>query len=193
MSLICERGEGMKINRLVKRAKKGNKKALLQLIMKEQDAYYKLAFTYMKNKHDAMDVMANMIVILYEKIATLEKNEAFYSWSKTILVNECKTLLRRRKKVVLFDKQSVASGEVIEEPVVTDHFKQTEQHIDIETMLSHVSEVQRETIQLKYFHDLDNRTIAKITGVSIGTVKSRLYYGLRKLQTMTGRDMNEVD
>src|SRR5690625_1220817 len=144
----------------------------------------------MKNKHDARDVMANMSVSLYEKSALLERSEACYSWSRTILVNECKTRLRRRKKVVLFDKQSVASGEVIEEPVVTDHFKQTEQQMDMETMLSHVSEAQRETIQLKYFHDLDNRTIAKITGVSIGTVKSRLYYGLRKLQTMTGRDMN---
>jgi len=184
----------MKIKRLVKRAKKGNKKALLKLIMDEQDAYYKLAFTYMKNKHDAMDVMADMIVTLYEKIHTLEKGEAFYSWSKTILVNECKTLLRRKKKVVLFDqKQSVVNGEMMDEPIIVDDFKQKEQQIDIENMLNRLSEEQKETIQLKYFHDLDNRTIAQITGVSIGTVKSRLYYGLQKLKTMTGRDSNEID
>ncbi|MBJ8194074.1 RNA polymerase sigma factor, partial [Bacillus cereus] len=51
--------------------------------------------TYMGNEHDAMDAMEDMIVTLYEKIDQLQKGEAFYSWSKTILVNRCKTLLRK--------------------------------------------------------------------------------------------------
>ena len=62
ITLIRERGEGMYVVRLVKKAKKGNKEALLQLIMAEKDAYYKLAFTYMGNTHDAMDAMEEMIV-----------------------------------------------------------------------------------------------------------------------------------
>ena len=45
MTLIGERGEGMKVIRLVKKAKRGNKEALLQLIMTEKDVYYRLAFT----------------------------------------------------------------------------------------------------------------------------------------------------
>ena len=84
----------MKVNHLVKQAQKGNKEALLQLIMADKDAYYRLAYTYMGNEHDAMDAMEDMIVTLYEKIDQLKKGEAFYSWSKTILVNRCKTLLR---------------------------------------------------------------------------------------------------
>jgi DNA-directed RNA polymerase specialized sigma24 family protein len=38
-----------------------------------------------------MDAMEDMILKLYEKIDQLQKEDAFYSWSKTILVNHCKT------------------------------------------------------------------------------------------------------
>lgn len=77
----------MRVGRLVKQAKKGNKEALLQLINEQQDDYYRLALTYMGNSDDAMDALEDMIVSLYQHIAQLKKNEAFYSWSKTILVN----------------------------------------------------------------------------------------------------------
>ena len=72
------------VSRLVRQAKKGNKDALLQLIMADQDAYYRLAYSYMGNEHDAMDAMEDMIVTLYEKIGQLLNGESFYSWSKTI-------------------------------------------------------------------------------------------------------------
>lgn len=87
----------MKVSHLVKQAQKGNKEALLQLVIADQDAYYRLAYAYMGNEHDAMDAMEDMIVTLYEKIDQLQKGDAFYSWSKTILVNRCKTLLRKRR------------------------------------------------------------------------------------------------
>nr|WP_318281162.1 RNA polymerase sigma factor [Paenibacillus bovis] len=97
----------MAVSRLVKKAKKGNKEALLQLIMKQKDDYYRLAYSYMGNEHDAMDAMEDMIVRLYENIQHLKKNDSFYSWSKTILVNGCKSLLRNRQSVVLVDEWNV--------------------------------------------------------------------------------------
>ena len=62
----------MKDVRLVKKAKKGNKEALIMLIMDNKMEYYKLAYTYMKNKEDSLDALQEMIVILYEKIHTLK-------------------------------------------------------------------------------------------------------------------------
>lgn len=42
-TLIYERGENMNVSRLVRQAQRGNKEALLELILAEQDAYYRLA------------------------------------------------------------------------------------------------------------------------------------------------------
>ncbi|MEK3886647.1 sigma-70 family RNA polymerase sigma factor [Bacillus sp. FSL K6-3431] len=167
----------MNVVRLVKKAKKGNKEALLQLIMAEKDVYYKLALTYMGNTHDAMDAMEEMIVKLYEKMDQLKKEEAFYSWSKTILVNGCKTSLRKQKELVLLDDWDTASEEKADDPYI-----KSDQQMDIQGLLLHVNEHQKEAIQLKYFHDLNYKTIADITNVSIGTVKSRIFQGLKKLR-----------
>lgn len=191
MTLICERGESMNIVKLVKKAKKGSKEALLQLIMAEKDAYYRLAFTYMGNSHDAMDAMEEMIVTLYEKIDQLKKEEAFYSWSKTILVNHCKSLLRKQKKLVFLDDLDSTNERDIEHAVDTDPHISSDQQMDIQQLLFHLNEHQKEAIQLKYFHDLDYQTIAAITNVSIGTVKSRIFQGLKKLREHYRGDGNE--
>lgn len=93
-------GVNMDMETLVKKAKHGDKDALVRLIMDKQSDYYKLAFVYMGNKEDSLDAMADMIIILYEKIHQLKKPEAFYSWSKTILVNRCKKFLKDKNKLV---------------------------------------------------------------------------------------------
>nr|WP_316244830.1 RNA polymerase sigma factor [Paenibacillus senegalensis] len=85
----------MNVVNAVKKAKKGDKEALLQLILAQKEAYYRLAYSYMRNEADAMDVLEEMIVRLYERIGHLKKEESFYTWSKTILVNQCKRSLKK--------------------------------------------------------------------------------------------------
>ncbi|MDV2682911.1 RNA polymerase sigma factor [Alkalihalophilus lindianensis] len=180
----------MNVKRLVGKAKKGNKEALLQLIMTEKDDYYRLALTYLGNAHDAMDAMEDMIVKLYEKIDQLQKEDAFYSWSKMILVNQCKTLLKKKKKLVLIDdwKTNENGGE----PSTTnDPYQQSMHHMELQELLLYLNKHQREAIQLKYFRDLDYETIARMTGVPIGTVKSRVSQGLKKMRDHIGGGLNE--
>ncbi|MCM3758562.1 RNA polymerase sigma factor [Sporosarcina aquimarina] len=181
----------MRVVRLVKKAKKGNKGALLQLISEQQDAYYRLALTYMGNSHDAMDAMEDMIVSLYHSIPQLKKEDAFYSWSKTILVNRCKKLLQKKNKIVPMEN----TNESFEKPIITtdatNSFTQTEQRMDLKDMLSTLNANQQEAIELKYLHDLDLQTIADMTNVSIGTVKSRIFQGLKKMREQFGGEWNE--
>lgn len=178
--------------RLVKKAKAGSKEALLQLIMAQKDDFYRLAYTYMGNEHDAMDAMEDMIVTLYEKVEQLKDDEAFYSWSKTILVNTCKKLLEKRKRLVLVDDQYSAEFEGASGyHLASNGYERKEQQIDIQASLKVLNDQQREAIELKYFHDLDIQTIATITNVPAGTVKSRIFNGLKRLRTQYWRDDNE--
>lgn len=43
--------------------------------MDEKDAFYKLAFTYIGNQHDAMDALEEMIVSVYENINQLKQHQ----------------------------------------------------------------------------------------------------------------------
>ena len=60
--------------------------------------------------------------------------------------------------------------------------------MDIQRMLLRLNVYQKEAIELKYLHDLDYQTIAEIMQVSVGTVKSRVFEGLKKMRNHFGGD-----
>ena len=156
----------------------------MQLVLAAKDDYYRLAYTYVENEHDAMDALENMIVILYEKIDQLQKPESFYSWSKTILVNECRALLRRRNKVSFLDEQEAA--DTVDESVMfaTDE-------LTFNDYLTSLSPIQKEAVQMKYLLDYDYETIARLTNVPVSTAKSRVFHALKHLRKTLGGDVDE--
>lgn len=168
----------METKLLVKRAKKGDKDALVKLIMGKKDDYYRLAYVYLNNKEDTLDAIEDMIVILYENIYKLRKNEAFYSWSKTILVNCCKKIIGKRKKTVSID--------YIDALACNGDMETKDNRILLESYLSELEEKQREVIKLRYFLDLEYTTIADILNIPLGTVKSRLSNGINRLKERFG-------
>lgn len=159
---------------LIINAQKGDKEALIEYILKRKDEYYRLAYVYVKNQEDALDALQEMIVILFENIRKLKNVDSFVTWSKTILVNCCKNILKKKNKIILVD--SYKDKEFI------DKYKCIDQSIDIENALESLNFKQREAIKLKYYLGYDYETIAQITKTPVGTVKSRISYGLKLLK-----------
>lgn len=172
------------MKRLVKKAKQGDKEALMKLVLAAKDDYYRLAYTYVENEHDAMDALENMIVILYEKMDQLQKPESFYSWSKTILVNECRAILRKRKKVVFLDEQQAV--QIVDEKTV-----EATDELTFNELLTSLSPVQKEAVQMRYLLDYDYETIATLTNVPVSTAKSRVFHALKNLRKMLGGEKGE--
>lgn len=170
----------MDVEKLVKKVKKGNKSALYKLITLEKDAYFRLAFTYMGNEQDALAALAKMTTTVYEQMNQLENVEAFYRWSKVILVNQCKQLLENRQKLVYMDEYIAVNEGKYSYPKHHLYYKNEKQY-EISDMLKILNAEQKEAIQLKYFHDLDDETIAEILDVPNEKVQSIIDYGLKKL------------
>jgi len=164
---------------LVEKAKKQDKEALTQLVLKEKDNYYRLAFSFMKNQHDSMDMVSEMILILYDNIKNLKDNEKFYSWSKTILVNLCKKALKDRNKIIDLDSVKDSS---------TSLDDTMEEEMDIDLYIDKLSKKHKEVIRLRYFLDMDYATISEVLKIPIGTVKSRINKGLSDLREMVRGD-----
>lgn len=167
----------------VDRAKQGDQEALVRLIMAKQDEYYRLAYLYLGNREDALDALEDMIVIVYEKLRGLKKNESFYSWSKVVLVNCCKRMLKKRKKVVNLDVM----------PEIADDgcLKDKQRRLELEEYLGKLNPKHQEVLRLRYLADLDYDTIAQILDIPLGTVKSRISLGLKKLQELVGGEVDE--
>jgi RNA polymerase sigma factor (sigma-70 family) len=164
---------------LVTKAMLGDKDALVQLIMAQDEQYYQLSYVYMKNRHDSLDAIQDMIVVVYENIHRLKNEQSFYTWSKVILVNCCKKLLRKKKKTILLDN-------LAEEYCVERAFGQRETQLVLEKHLAKLSNKQREVINLRYALDLEYQMIAEILKVPLGTVKSRINSAQKQLKLSLG-------
>ena len=182
-TLIHRRGEKVEEKLLIKQAKGGDKESLLRLVMNQEMDYYKLAYVYMKNTEDSMDAMQDMIIILYENISKLKKDSSFYSWSKTILVNRCKKQLKEKQKLVSLDD--------IEEQSIDNIYDSSEDSVVLERYLNKLSEDHKEIIKLKYYLDLDYESISELLNIPLGTVKSRLSIGMKKLKETMGGEILE--
>ena len=166
----------MEVSSLVEKARKGNKEALVSLVMLRKDDYFRLACVYLHDRHDALDALQDMIIVVYENIRKLNNPESFYSWSKTILINCCKKIIKNKKMGLVQQEYDYPAAGY---PKVYDI---TEQKQDIFQGLQKLNDFQREAIVLRYFLDWDYASIAEATAVPLGTVKSRISTGLTKLR-----------
>ena len=153
---------------LIKSAIAGNERAIIAILKSYEEGFYKIAFAYMKNEHDAIDAMQEMTYRCLTKIHTVKQPEYFQTWLIRILINIC---LDMKKKQARFELK-----EEIEIPNDEAH------PLELAEVIAELPIEQQELIYLRFFKDLKMKDIAHIQQVSEGTVKSRLHHTLRKLR-----------
>lgn len=136
-----------------------------------RDKLYKIGWSFLGNSHDVEDALHNTIIKVIENIQQLKEKRYFETWVIAIYINECRSLLRIRKKEEIknsFDDIQVTSieGSLME----------------LEYYLNTLDENNREVIILKYISGYSQEEIAEILQIPIGTVKSRIYRGLQALR-----------
>ena len=85
---------------LVKKAKRGDAEAFIELIEQNKQSMYKVARGFLRDEEDVADAMAETVLICYEKIGTLRQSAYFKTWMIRILINQCKDMIRKRHKRV---------------------------------------------------------------------------------------------
>lgn len=65
---------------------------------------YKVAKAILKNDDDVADAMQETILTCWEKIDSLKKEDYFKTWMIRILINQCNSIYRKRKKLVLDER-----------------------------------------------------------------------------------------
>lgn len=93
----------MDIDNLVKKAKKGDDKAFSSLMELKKETIYRIAFAYVKNKEDALDIVQETVYKAYISIDKLNDEKTFNSWIARITINNAINLIRKNSKVILLE------------------------------------------------------------------------------------------
>ena len=141
-------------------------------IVENQDRSYRLAYSYLKNREDALDAVQDAVCRALEHGGSLHNAEAVKTWFYRILVNECLRLLKERKQ------QPTEDMEGLDIPYEEKGFEPAD---DLEHMLGYLDQ-DTQIIRLRFYEELSIMEISRITGLNLNTVKARLYRGLKKLR-----------
>jgi RNA polymerase sigma-70 factor, ECF subfamily len=148
--------------------------ALIQLITENKENFYRLAFSYVKNKEDALDVVQESIQKAFLTMDNLKEQEKLKSWFYRIVVNKSLDFLRKHRRVNVMD------DETLEFFCNGNH--DVYQDIDLERCLDALPEKFRTVIVLRYFEDLKIEEMSEILKENQSTVKARLYRALSMLR-----------
>ncbi len=154
---------------------------LIEYILEDQNRFYRLAYSYVQNKDDALDIVQNAICKALERYETLRDAGAVRAWFYRILVNESLAVLKKKKEVPLPDDG--AGGEI------PYHEKGYEIQDDLYEQINRLNEEVQTVIKLRFYEEMTLQEIAQITGANLNTVKARLYRGLKTLK----QNIQEVD
>ena len=153
--------------------------AFQQLAEQHLDASYRLAHAIMGNRQDAEDATHDALVQAWRSWGSLRDPARFESWFSTILVNTCRTHMRRASKWRTQDiSHTMAVG--------TDRrIGQADDRDLIGQLMASLSADHRAVVALRFYRDLSINQIAAMLGIRSGTVNSRLHYAMKALRAAT--------
>ena len=156
--------------------------AYLSLVQRNQDRMYKIAYSYVKNKDDALDIVQETVYKGYVSYHKVIKEEYEDTWLIRILINTAIDFIKKNKKIIPLQ----LDNQVVESVSQCD---QVDQNIALHEALDKLNEHEKSIVILRYFEDMKLVDVADLLGKPISTIKSTLYRALGKMKI----ELQEVD
>ncbi|MCO0598023.1 sigma-70 family RNA polymerase sigma factor [Peribacillus butanolivorans] len=164
----------------VQRAKKGSNKAFQELIEDEKIKLYKIAYIYMKNEDDALEVFQETIYKAFVSIKYLKDERYFSTWLSRILINSAIDLLNKKKRIIPMEIKS------IEEKL--DPYLSNQKDPDLIRAVMELDEKYKTVLILRFYKDYTVKQIADVLDCPEGTVKTNIHRGINQLKEKLKED-----
>lgn len=125
---------------------------IVDYIVSNQEKFYRLAYSYVHNQEDAMDIVQSAVCKALDHYGALRNENAIRTWFYRILVNESLLLIRKQKMEI-----PTEDGIGQEVPYYEEGYNGEP---DIYGQLNQLDEDVQTIIKLRYFEELTLKEIA---------------------------------
>lgn len=153
--------------------KADNYDIVVAYIIENQDKFYRLAYSYVRNQDNALDIVQNAICKALENYKSIRDITYIRTWFYRILVNESMNYINKYKKEIA--SETIIMGETC----MTEEASNRE---DLYQEMNRLPLLTQHIIKLRFYEELSLKEIAQITNKNINTVKAKLYRGLKILK-----------
>jgi RNA polymerase sigma-70 factor (ECF subfamily) len=167
---------------LVERAQRGDHEAFEAIAIGVSGRLYSIARLILRDTHLAEDAVQEALVNVWRRLPTLRDPDRFDAWAYRLLVNACadagRGVHRFAAEVRLLPEVGVAR----------DAQSDLAERDRLERGFRHLRPEQRTALVLHHYVGLSAVEVAEITGVSVGTVKSRIHYATAAMRAAIEAD-----
>ncbi len=167
---------------LVRRAKRGDSAAFGELMKRYQSRIYRLARRMTETDEDAEDVVQEAFVKAFRSLGGFQQRSRFSTWLYRITVNLALMKLRRRKPDLVSLDQPISTSEGIVQRDLEDEgtnplerLLERESAEVLDAAVEALPPTYRAVFILRHVEGLSTEETAKILGISVPAVKSRLH------------------
>jgi len=168
---------------LLDRASQGDRQAFKNIVGLYQQKVFLLAYSILGHREDALDVVQETFMRLYQKLDAYEKDRNFQAWLLQIAKNLSIDYYRkhREKRREMESLRSVEELQLAADDHRSDPESPGLRHV-ISRNIERLGERQRLIFVMKHLNGLEYREIAQVLGISVGTVKSLHFKAVRNLR-----------
>ncbi len=161
------------------------------LVSRYKDPLTNYIYRFLGDMKECEDLLQETFLRVYRNRHSYRRIAKYSTWLYTIAGNLARSEYRKRKRRRLYSLQSVNRDDEEYEVEIPDeqfspdkHTESTIQDHHIQEALKQIPEEFREVVVLRDVQNLAYEEIAEITGLPMGTVKSRINRGRTKLQSL---------
>ena len=164
-------------------AKTGDPAAWDALFRRYQLPLYVYVFELVHDEQTSLDLVQETFIAAFSHIGGLRDDAKFGSWLFGIAHQKCIQRWRKEKR------EEISSDEIPDAPDESENrpddlLIRLEQEAEFMNLLNQLPFPQRSVLLLHFVEDFSLEEIAGITGIQIGTVKSRIHYAKKSLRKL---------
>jgi len=193
---VAGRGSDPADVQIIQRVVAGDQQALGELYDRWSKPAFSLARRVCADEGLAEDVVQEVFIAFWREPGRFDPTRgAFSSWLLTLVHHKAVDAVRRESAI---RRRTVPAAEDGEEWSVAPGPGADQAALgavvagQVRDALGRLPDEQREALALAYYGGYTQREVATLTGVPLGTVKSRMFTGVQRLRSVLGPLLGEV-
>jgi RNA polymerase sigma-70 factor (ECF subfamily) len=166
----------------VRQAMRGDHDAFAALIGAASARLYGLACLILRDSDRAEDATQDAFIRAWHEVPRLRDATRFDAWLRRLVVNSCydaARTTRRRAEVTLLGSHDRSVTDTSAALADTDRIERAFRRLPLD---------QRSVLVLQHYLELSHPEIAETLGIPVGTVKSRIRYGIASMRAALEAD-----
>ena len=165
---------------LIKKAIRGDEVSFETLIFSCKGKAYSIAFRYLRNQEDAMDVLQESFIKIYRHLNKFNFESSFDTWVYRIVINACNDHLKKAKGRPPVENYYNEHEPNYQKSIADKALQPDEKLIEKEEAayilecLDKLQLEQKEILILRDIQEFSYDEISELLKINIGTVKSRI-------------------